>query len=109
MYIYIHICIHSIALLDPEDTGVIAVVDFYGVFQKRQKKPRRRARTKNSEQCKSFPRGLVRPGVCIKKKKNSEQRKSFPRGLVRPGVYMFICIYMYMHGCMDASVCACVY
>ena len=86
MYIYIHICIHSIALLDPEDTGVIAVVDFYGVFQKRQKKPRRRARTKNSE-----------------------QRKSFPRGLVRPGVYMFICIYMYMHGCMDASVCACVY
>ena len=54
----------SIRLLDPSDSGVITMVDFYDTFQKKTKEPARRRRRDASAlqlQSKRFPAGLKRP------------------------------------------------
>ena len=54
----------SITLLDPTDSGVITMVDFYDTFQRKKKEPARRQRGGTPAlllQSKSFPAGLKRP------------------------------------------------
>jgi hypothetical protein len=51
----------TIALMDPTNSGVITIVDFYDTLQKKKKAPFRRSRdkTRTQRQRDSFPRGLV--------------------------------------------------
>jgi len=54
---------NTIAVLDPDSSGVITIVDFYDTLQRKTKAPPRRKREKMQSQRKSFPAGLVKPDV----------------------------------------------